>query len=350
MTVQDQAVRPLIDDEFRELLPPLAPEEHDRLAESLQSNGCREPLIVWAETGKLLDGHNRLGICEDLGIDYEAIGVPLKTRRDALLWIIDNQFGRRNLTPIQRKYLLGRRYSIEKGEPSKAPDRPQSEAGDEGRTRERIAKEAHVSPATIERAEKLSQAIDATTKRVGAAFHDAALGHEIRLTDADFADLASREDITTMEGVEAFAEERAAARKPRPSTSAEMPFVTVTVSSWTTTTCPETGEEIIDTWLLGCGHEVPAAKRVVAAGTHQKTRACPECGSGTRTPFDRRKRADAWDASLTRAFTAAHRHHWHALAQSAILLATLGPMDARQAEIRAKVTEAARALGLLEGA
>jgi len=346
-------MRPLIDPEFQSLLTPLTPEEHDGLCASIEREGCREPLVVWAETGILIDGHNRFGICTDLGVTYTQTGVPLPNRKAALLWIIANQFGRRNLTPVQRKYLLGKRYELEKGDPVDTLKRgdklPRGQNGDTGRTSERIARDAHVSPKTIERAEALAKAIDATATRVGPEFREAALSHTIRLTDADFADLAGRDDVTTMEQVETYAEERATARRPRPSTSPEVPFVTVTVTSWTTTTDPETGEELVDVWLLGCGHEVPCKRRTPARETHQKTMACPECGSGTRTGFERRKAGEAFEERFGAVWASdAHRHHWFALVRGATLLATLGPMDARQSGVRARVTEALSALGLLE--
>jgi hypothetical protein len=50
----------------------------------------------------LLDGHNRLDICQRLKLPYETVAVELASREHALLWIEENQLGRRNLTTDQR--------------------------------------------------------------------------------------------------------------------------------------------------------------------------------------------------------------------------------------------------------
>lgn len=77
-----------VDPEFSTLLPPLRPQE-------------REPLVVWAGRGILLDGHQRFEICTRLGIAFRTVEVKLKNRKAALLWIEENQLGRINLTPDQ---------------------------------------------------------------------------------------------------------------------------------------------------------------------------------------------------------------------------------------------------------
>ncbi len=48
-------------------------------------------------SGTLVDGHNRFEICERLGIAYRTVELDLPDRDAAIVWIIDNQLGRRNL-------------------------------------------------------------------------------------------------------------------------------------------------------------------------------------------------------------------------------------------------------------
>ena len=91
---------PTIDPEFAALIPPLAAEERAQLEANLLRDGCRDPLVTWQ--GILLDGHNRLDICTRHGIEWQATEVALPSRDDAKVWIIRNQFGRRNLAPYQR--------------------------------------------------------------------------------------------------------------------------------------------------------------------------------------------------------------------------------------------------------
>lgn len=46
----------------------------------------------------LIDGHNRLEICQRLGIPFATVPMEFDDRNQVKLWIIQNQEGRRNLT------------------------------------------------------------------------------------------------------------------------------------------------------------------------------------------------------------------------------------------------------------
>ena len=77
-------------------------------------DGCRDALVVWEEEGILLDGHNRLEICEEEGIEYRTATISLPDRAAAEIWILENQAGRRNLNLSQRAFLaleLENRYN-----------------------------------------------------------------------------------------------------------------------------------------------------------------------------------------------------------------------------------------------
>ena len=93
---------PIVDAEFAALCPPLTAEERSGLCDSLLAEGCRDALVVWAETGILLDGHNRLAICEAEGLEYRTVELPFTDRLDARIWVLTNQSARRNLTDDQR--------------------------------------------------------------------------------------------------------------------------------------------------------------------------------------------------------------------------------------------------------
>jgi len=94
-----------IDPEFRALIPPLADHERDQLEANLLNDGCREPLVVWLEENILLDGHNRMEMCRRCNIDFQVRSLTLPDRNAAKVWIIRNQFGRRNLSPYTRAEL-----------------------------------------------------------------------------------------------------------------------------------------------------------------------------------------------------------------------------------------------------
>ena len=91
-----------IDPEFQSLIPPLTPEEKAGLEASIIRHGCRDPLSVWMGEGILLDGHHRFEICSRLSVPYKITPIQVDTRADALAWAIRNQFGRRNLSPLQK--------------------------------------------------------------------------------------------------------------------------------------------------------------------------------------------------------------------------------------------------------
>lgn len=102
----------VLDAEFAALIPPLRDDEYAILEESLLREGCREPLTTWAETGILVDGHNRHVLCCRHGISYQVRSISFATRDDAKLWAIENQLGRRNVKRIDRIALALKRAPL----------------------------------------------------------------------------------------------------------------------------------------------------------------------------------------------------------------------------------------------
>ena len=93
--------------ELREHIIPLGEEELFLLENSIVKEGCREALIVWEKTDDqliLVDGHNRFKICEKNNIPFKVKKIKFSSIEEAKLWMIDNQMGRRNLTPDQLSY------------------------------------------------------------------------------------------------------------------------------------------------------------------------------------------------------------------------------------------------------
>jgi hypothetical protein len=93
----------VIDPEFASLLTPLTAEESEQLEANLTSAGviC-DPLVVWHNI--LLDGHNRLKIIKKHGLKYDVkeLDDALPDRSAAMAWMIEHQFGRRNVSPGAR--------------------------------------------------------------------------------------------------------------------------------------------------------------------------------------------------------------------------------------------------------
>jgi hypothetical protein len=91
-----------VDPEFRDMIPPLTEAERASLEASIAYVGsAHTPVVVWLETGILLDGHNRYEICTRLGLPYTTRAESFPDRDTAKAWLFENQIARRNLTPDQ---------------------------------------------------------------------------------------------------------------------------------------------------------------------------------------------------------------------------------------------------------
>src|SRR5262245_32376885 len=114
--------------ELHSLIPALTPEEFAQLESNIVADGCHDPLMVWQEEQTLLDGHNRYEICQRHGLAYTTIALSLPNIETAKAWMIDNQLGRRNLTPNQVRYYRGKQYELKKKVSRGGGDRKSAEA------------------------------------------------------------------------------------------------------------------------------------------------------------------------------------------------------------------------------
>jgi len=107
-----------IDEEFRAHCPPLKEIERQMLRQDIERSGLLSPLIVWNHDGKtfLVDGHNRYEILQELGrsAEIQTTELVFDTRENALNWIINNQLGRRNLSPDAAALLRGKLYTAQR--------------------------------------------------------------------------------------------------------------------------------------------------------------------------------------------------------------------------------------------
>lgn len=160
-----------IDEEFKNLIPPLTPDEYKGLEESILKEGCRDSLVTWNDI--LIDGHNRFEICVKHNIPFQTVQRDFNNRENAIEWIILNQFGRRNINDFQRSELALRLKPVIA---EKAKEQQKQSGGDKKSTnyqksvmqksaepispittREEIAKAAGVSHDTISKVEKIKQ-------------------------------------------------------------------------------------------------------------------------------------------------------------------------------------------------
>jgi len=89
--------------ELESLIPPLSNEEFKQLERNILEEGIREPLITW--NGILIDGHNRYRIAQEHDMNYETLEKQFDNINRVKEWMINNQFGRRNLSNYQRSVL-----------------------------------------------------------------------------------------------------------------------------------------------------------------------------------------------------------------------------------------------------
>ena len=162
-----------IDPEFAGKIPPLTEEEFRQLETNILEDGrILSPLIVW--NGTIVDGHNRYRILQKHAeLSFEVYEREFKDRYEAIIWICRNQLGRRNLTPAQRKYLIGKQYEAEKASVNGAERRNRDKSGrfqpvgqngpleEPLRTSERIAQEHGTGEHYVRRAERFAQGVDA---------------------------------------------------------------------------------------------------------------------------------------------------------------------------------------------
>lgn len=152
-----------IDPEFHAYIPPLTDDERALLEQNLLAEGCRDPLVAWGDV--IIDGHNRYEICERLGLGYRVVQKEFADREAALDWMDAHQLGRRNLSPDARRLLLGRRYNRLKRSSAEnlVQNLPNGQSDLSGETTaEKLAHEHGVSEATVRRAGRFAEEIEAS--------------------------------------------------------------------------------------------------------------------------------------------------------------------------------------------
>ena len=160
-----------VDPEFRDLIPPLNEEELKLLEESLVADGCESPLTVW--NGVIIDGHNRYAICRKHGIPFSIQEKNFSSRDDAMLWMLRNQLGRRNLNSYQRVELVLKFEPLVKNAAEQRmlagkaanPVPTLAQGQTKGKTRDHLSEAAGVLHGTFAKAKKLVQSADEETKR-----------------------------------------------------------------------------------------------------------------------------------------------------------------------------------------
>ena len=189
-----------IDPEFEGKIPPLTTEEFQQLENNILADGVViNPIIVW--DGVIVDGHNRYRIIEQHPeIHYTTHEKHFDDRYSVIAWICKNQLGRRNLTPEQKKYLIGKQYEAEKASHgakdgfrgNQHTSLVKCQIGtlpNQADTADRIAKENGIGRRSVFRAEAFSKAVDIADE-IEPGIRDEILAGKIKPTEKDVHALA----------------------------------------------------------------------------------------------------------------------------------------------------------------
>ena len=191
-----------IDPEFQSQIPPLTDDEFKQLEENILKEGkLISPLIVWNNT--LVDGHNRYAILQKHPeIYFSTMPLRFENREEAVAWICRNQLGRRNLSPEQKRYLLGKQYEAEKSAHGESRKELHDEngrfhrscqtdnSGETMKTCERIAEENGVSTATVLRASKYMKGVEIADELMP-GLKQSILSGQTKVSKADMRNLAN---------------------------------------------------------------------------------------------------------------------------------------------------------------
>jgi N6-adenosine-specific RNA methylase IME4/DNA-binding XRE family transcriptional regulator len=148
--------------ELEALIPPLTSEEFKQLERNILEEGIRDPLVTW--NGILVDGHNRYRIAQEYDIDFTTVEKEFADMNAVKEWMINNQFGRRNLPAYERGKLALRLKDIYSQKAKETKAEKVSHYRQTGEvlqisvkpdTQRDLAKVANVSHDTINKIEKI---------------------------------------------------------------------------------------------------------------------------------------------------------------------------------------------------
>ena len=196
-----------IDPEFQSQIPPLTDDEFKQLEENILKEGkLLSPLIVWGNT--LVDGYNRYAILQKHPeICFSTMPLRFANREEALAWICKNQLGRRNLTPEQKKFLIGKQYSVEHWKPGGNGNNQHTAAAKktapeelcqfdtipptatEASVRKQIAERNNVSESYVARSEKFMRGVEIMEQMMPGT-KEKILSGQFKVRDADMHRLA----------------------------------------------------------------------------------------------------------------------------------------------------------------
>ena len=140
-------------------------------------------------------------------ISFSTMPLPFESREEVLAWICKNQLGRRNLTPEQKKFLIGKQYSVEHRKPGGNGNNQYTTAtqeavqeelcqndtipptATENSVRKQIAEQHNVSESYVARSEKFMRGVEIMEQMVP-GMQEKILSGQFKVRDADMHRLA----------------------------------------------------------------------------------------------------------------------------------------------------------------
>jgi hypothetical protein len=103
----------LVDKRIQNALHPLTHDEYKTLeANCVAAGRVLDSIKVWGDTGIIVDGHNRYKIAQKHNLPFETEVLQFESTDDVMVWILDNQFGRRNLSSVQLSMARAQRAKL----------------------------------------------------------------------------------------------------------------------------------------------------------------------------------------------------------------------------------------------
>lgn len=187
-----------IDPELRDFLP--HHEDDSLLRKQLEDEGCRDPIVTWANhEDTVIDGNRRYRLCQELGIPFKTVALAFPDKAAVMEWMLANQGNRRNSTTHDLKLARAKIYEAKKQSPgapenntraekvSKSPEKNKvAKVAQLNSTRDEVAKATGVSPRTITNDVAYKNALD----KVAPLARDKIDGKAVKPTTAELERLA----------------------------------------------------------------------------------------------------------------------------------------------------------------
>tara|TARA_Y100001973_G_scaffold6153_1_gene8568 strand:+ start:631 stop:1770 length:1140 start_codon:yes stop_codon:yes gene_type:complete len=168
--------------EFKQEIPALTTEEYKQLEANCIEEGIREKILLWNEY--IIDGHNRYKIAQNNNLEFQTESKSFNSEDDVILWMIDNQNGRRNLTDgwryklqQRKKEILSKKHENERQERRVSNVDTLEKKAESGRTRKEIAKSLNWSTGKVAMA-------DVVFKKATPEIEEKVLKNEITINQA----------------------------------------------------------------------------------------------------------------------------------------------------------------------